>query len=230
MRRAYKTDDNADHCHQEQRDELYNGGGGLELTGKLWGERVHDIRADEIEQHQREALGPDDAAALRGRDYQREIRPAGGDEHEGIARGEPREHRRERGVIGRRQEPADIIPVLLADRGLGIVDDAVDLFVALRHGGKGQDADYHYRAADDPCEDAERHVALGLLENGLRLEEHAGADDYTDDHAYCGEQAKFFLKLSFHMLAPSHSISGHNMKLLYHLWPKSQVHLTNIKY
>ena len=202
MRRAYKADDHADHCHQKQRDELYNGGRGLELSCKLGRESVHDICADEVEQHQRKALRPDDAAALSRRDYQREIRPAGGDEHEGVARGEPREHRRERGVIGRRQEPAYVVPVLLADGGLGVVDDAVDLFVALRHGGKGQYADYHYRAADDPREDAERHVALGLLENGLCLEEHTGANDYTDDHAYRGEQAKLFLKLSFHMLAP----------------------------
>ena len=89
MRRAYKADDDADHCHQEQRDKLYNGGRGLELSGKLGGERIHDICADEVEHHQRKALGPDDAAALGCRDYHWEIRPAGGDEHEGVARGEP---------------------------------------------------------------------------------------------------------------------------------------------
>ena len=119
-------------------------------TWELRRERVDGVGADHVEEHEREALGTDDAAARLGRNDEREIGIDGGDEHQRVAGAQPGERRGERGIVGGGKEPADVVAVALADDGLGIVDDAVDLFVFLRHGGKGEDADDHDGTADEP--------------------------------------------------------------------------------
>ena len=199
---ADEADDDADDGHQEQGDELDDRGGGLEVAGELRGERVDDVGADEEEHGQDHALRPNDAAALRRGDQQGEVRPAGGHEDQRVARGEPGEDDGQRRVVDDGHEPADVVAVLRADERLGVVDDAVDLLVLLRHRGEGEDAEDHDQTADDPGEDAERHVALGLLKNGLRLEEDARADDDADDHADRGEQPVLSFEFGFHMCPP----------------------------
>ena len=68
---------------------------------------------------------------------------------------------------------ANEIAVAAADGCFGIVYDTVDFFILLRHRGKRQDADQHDEATDDPCNDSERHIAFGLLQNRLCLEKDA---------------------------------------------------------
>ena len=81
--------------------------------------------------------GPITLAFGRG-DYEREIGPAGRDENKGIACAEPAENAGESGVINGAHEPAHIVAVLAAYRGLGIVNYAVHLNVFLRHHGERQ--------------------------------------------------------------------------------------------
>ena len=202
MVRAHETHDDAHNSHEAEGDELDDGGGGLELARELRGQGVDHVSADEEEHGQHHALRSDDAAALRRRDQQREIRPAGRDEDQRVARGEPGEDDRQRGVVDDGHEPAHVVAVLGPHKGLGIVHDAVDLLVLLAHGGEGEDADDHDETADDPGEDAERHVALGLLQDGLRLEEDAGADHDADDHADRGEQPVLSFQLVVHSSLP----------------------------
>ena len=173
MGRADQTGDDADDCHEAQGDQLDDGRRGLEFTGQLRRDSVDEVRTAEEEHHKRDALRADDAAALFGGDHQREIGPAGGNEYEGITRGQPAENGGKTRVIDRGHEPANEIAVAAADGCFGIVYDTVDFFILLRHRGKRQDADQHDEAADDPCNDSERHIAFGLLQNRLCLEKDA---------------------------------------------------------
>ena len=66
----------ADHRHQAEGDELNDRGAGLELAGKLRGQGVHRVGADQVKHHEDHALRSDDAAALGGRDQKRKVRPA----------------------------------------------------------------------------------------------------------------------------------------------------------
>ena len=88
--------------------------------------------------------------------------------------------------------------MMWADRSFRVVDDTVDLFVFLRHGRESQDAEEHDQAADDPRDDAQRHVAARLLQDGLRLKEDARPDDDTNDHADRGKQSVFSFQPVFH--------------------------------
>lgn len=183
VRGADKADYYANNSHEPERYKLYHGGGSLNLAGKLGGDCVHEIRAAHIEHHKRNALRPYHAAAFGRRDYEREIGPAGRDENEGIARAEPAENAGERGVINGAHEPAHIVAVLAAYRGLGIVNYAVHLNVFLRHHGERQYAHQHYNAADYPRQYAQWKVAVGFLQYGLRLKEYARAYNDAYYHA-----------------------------------------------
>ena len=183
VRGADKADYYANNSHEPERYKLYHGGGSLNLAGKLGGDCVHEVRAAHIEHHQRNALRPYHAAAFGRGDYEREIGPAGRDENEGIARAEPAENAGESGVINGAHEPAHIVAVLAAYRGLGIVNYAVHLNVFLRHHGERQYAYQHYNAADYPRQYAQRKVTVGLLQYGLRLKEYARAYNDAYYHA-----------------------------------------------
>ena len=69
-------------------------------------------------------------------------------------------------------------------------------------------------SADEPCDDAERHITVCDLEDGLCLEENAGTDDNANNHANCGEKAVFAFQFVIHentsFLKPE--MSGANTK------------------
>lgn len=58
-----EAENDADDRHEREGNELDDGGGYLEFTGELRRERVDGVGADHVEEHEREALGTDDAAA-----------------------------------------------------------------------------------------------------------------------------------------------------------------------
>ena len=111
-------------------------------------------------------------------------------------------------------EPTPALIRYLADRRFGIVHDAIDLFIFLGHTGECEDAGEHDRAADEPCDDAERHITVCDLEDRLCLEENAGTDDNANNHANCGEKAVFAFQFVIHentsFLKPE--MSGANTK------------------
>lgn len=209
-----ETGNDADDRHDAERDELNDRGGCLDLACELRRKRVDGIGAAEVEQHERDALRADHDAALIDVDEQRHIREHRREEHECIAGGEPSQSRRQGRIIDRGQEPAHIIAVFRADRRFGIVHDAIDLFIFLGHTGECEDAGEHDRAADEPCDDAERHITVCDLEDGLCLEENAGTDDNANNHANCGEKAVFAFQFVIHentsFLKPE--MSGANTK------------------
>lgn len=198
---SHQTDDNACDSHEPERDELDDRGRRLELARELGRQGVHHERADEEDHHQHHAFGSDDAAALVRRYQQREVWPAGGDEDQRVAGSQPREYDRQGRIVDDAHEPADVVAVTGADRRFGVVDYAVDLLVLLRHQREGEYAEDHDEAADDPSQDAQRHVALGLLKYSLSLEEDSGPDNYADDHADRGKEPEFAFQFVCHMIS-----------------------------
>ena len=124
-------------------------------------------------------------------------------QHAEIPGGDPGQHRRQRRCVDGGHKPADVIGIAATHRSLGIVHQAVDLFISGGHRGKHIGTDDHDRTHDQPGQDAQRHVAAGLFQDSLRLEKDAGADDDADHHADGGRQAVFFLQSIFHFDIPS---------------------------
>ena len=190
--------DDAHNGHQRQRDELDDGGGGLQLACQLGRKGVYRIAAAQIEQHQRNTFRPDHAAALLRRDHQRQAGIDGGQEDQGIAGREPGQNGGQRGIINGGHEPAHQIAVFRTHGGLGIVHDPVDLFIFLGHIGKGQNAHQHDHAADEPGQNAQRHISAGFFQDDLGLKKDAGADYDADHHANRGKQAVFSFQFVVH--------------------------------
>ena len=184
---VHQAVDNANDCHQCQRDELDDGGGSLDLACQLGGQGVDGVGTTEEEHGQSHTFRADDAAALGCRDNHGKVGVDGVDEDQGVAGAEPGQDRGHGGVVDSGHKPAHVVAVLGAHQSFGVVHHAVDLLILLCHVGKGQDAGDHDEAADGPGSDAQGHITVGLLQDRLRLEEHAGTDDDADDQAYGGK-------------------------------------------
>ena len=156
--------DGAHHSHEQQGDQLDNGGADGELTGQLGRQRVHRVGNDH--EHAGQHHG---AAAYHG------VVPA--HQHAEVAGGQPAQHGHQRGVVDDGHEPAHIVAVGLTAGGGSVAHQALHALVALCHDAKGAGADDHDDAHDNERQDTDRQIAAGLGQDGLRLEEHAGADD-----------------------------------------------------
>ncbi len=193
--------DDTDDTHEQQGDQLDDGCAGLELTGQLGGQGVEHVGTAHEQGGQSHALRADHAAALLHRNGHGEAGVDGGDEHQGVAGRQPSQGRGHAGEVDGGGEPAHIIGVAGAYRGFGVVYDAVDPLVLLPHKGEGQQAGQHDSAADDPGDDAQGGVTTGFLQDGLRLEEDARADDDAYHHADGGKQTILAFQFLFHVFS-----------------------------
>lgn len=156
--------DSTHHGHQQQRDQLDDGGGDGKPPRQPRGQRVHGVGDDH--EHPRQHHG---AAA-----YHR-ILPA--HQHAEIAGGQPTEHRHQRGVVDDRHEPSHIVAVGPSAGGPGVAHQPLHVLMALGHHAEGAGADDHHHAHNNESQNAHGQIAAGLCQHRLRLEEHAGADD-----------------------------------------------------
>lgn len=161
---AGQTHDGADNGHQQQGDQLDDGGGDLELTGQLGSQSVHGVGNDH------ENTGQHHGAAADHR-----VVPA--HEYAEVAGGQPAQHGHQGGVVDDGHEPTHIVAVPLAAGGTGVAHQALHALVTLCHDAEGAGADDHDNAHDDECQNTDRQITAGLCQNGLGLEEHAGTDD-----------------------------------------------------
>ena len=177
-----KSDDDADDRHQHQRDELDDRHADLQLAGQLGAQDIDAVADHQKARAEAQRLGADRAGdeEVHGRDAAQLT------EKHGREKGQ---HRREAGIIDRRHEPADVIRIIFAQRDLGIVDDAVDLFELGAQLGKHKRADDADDAYERHDQHALEHVAVCQRQHLAALDEDAGADDDTDDHRDRGRQS-----------------------------------------
>ena len=159
-----QTHDGAHNSHQQQGDQLDDGGSDGELTGQLGSQRVHGIGDDHEYTGQHHG-----AAAHHG------VLPT--HQHAEVTGGQPAQHGHQRGIVDDRHEPAHIVAVGLAAGRGGVAHQTFHALVALGHGAEGAGADDHDDAHDNERQNTNGQVAAGLGQNGLGLEEHAGTDD-----------------------------------------------------
>ena len=113
------------------------------------------------------------------------------EKHHCISRRKPCKRRCHCRVVNRSHEPSDIISILAADKGLGIVNNTVDFLEFCSHNGESICADYHNAATDKPREQGNRKVTVCDVEHRLCLEENTGTDNDSDNHADSGDETVF---------------------------------------
>ena len=167
------AEDQAEDRHEQQRHELDEGGGVLEIAAALAGERV-EAEADEDPRRADQALKQDGAVDV--------------EERAEIDADDPREHRDDRGIVDERLEPAVGAGHARTDELLIIGHDAAGLVCARGDLADGKAAEDDGERREGEHEDAERHAAVRRREDAGGLEEDAAADDRAGDQRDGGEQ------------------------------------------
>ena len=198
MRRIAESVDDADYSHENKRDKLDDCCRRLEFARELGRNAVYNISHAEIEHHYNHAFRSYYTTALCRRNGHGEIRICRGEKYKRITCGNPCENACHGRVIDKSGKPAHIVSIFAAHESLGIVDYTVYLFEFLCHAGEREQAEEHYRAADEPCKYAYFKVASRGIEDVLRLEEDAGTDNYADNHTYGCKQPVLFSQFVFH--------------------------------
>ena len=156
--------DGAHDGHQEQRDQLDDGGGHSELARQLGSQSVHGIG-----DHHEYAGQHHGAAAHHG------VVPA--HQHAEIAGRQPAEHGYQRGIIDDGHEPADVIAEVLAAGSLRKAHQTIHALVVAGDDAKGVSADDHDDAHDDERENTNAQITAGLCQDSFCLEKDTGTDD-----------------------------------------------------
>ena len=185
-----ETDDRADDCHEDQRDELNDGHGDLQLAGELRGKHIDAVADHQEARAETERLGRDGAGdkEVQRRNAAKLAEKDGGKE---------RKHRCKTRIVDRGHKPADIIGILGSERNFGIVNDTVDLLVFGAEFGKGKRADDADQTDDTDDQDALSHVALRQRQNLTALDKDAGTDHDADDHGDGGRQTVALFHFAF---------------------------------